>query len=90
MYSTMEDLAEQWSSSESVNGDQPQQLSAFSREIATWLCNQEGPFSPDEIDKLVLQTTRPFDSKILERVSSDVRKTVLHINGKSSLSEVIS
>lgn len=90
MYSTMEDLAKQWSSSESVNGDQPQQLSAFSREIATWLCNQERPFSSDEIDKLVLQTTRPFDSKILERVSSDVRKTVLHINGKSSLSEVIS
>ena len=90
IYSTMDDLAKQWSSFESLNGDQPQQLSAFSREIATWLCNQEGPFSSDEIDKLVLRTNRPFDSKILERVSSDVRKTVLDINGKSSLSEVIS
>ena len=89
IYSTMEDLAKQWSTSEHVDGDLPQQLSAFSREIATWLCNQDGPFNSDEIDKLVLQTNRPFGHKILERVSADVRKTVLHINGKSSLSEVI-
>ncbi|MAJ01962.1 MAG: hypothetical protein CMA10_06125 [Euryarchaeota archaeon] len=89
IYSTMEDLAKQWSTSEHVDGDLPQQLSAFSREIATWLCNQDGPFNSDEIDKLVLQTNRPFGHKILERVSADVRETVLHINGKSSLSEVI-
>ena len=86
IYRTLEQLSQQWSSNENSN-DENIQLGAFSREIATWICNREGPFSSDQLSEMVLSTERKINPILLKRVASDVTETIIHINGKSSLAE---
>ena len=69
-------------------GQSKPQLSAFSREIATWICNQEGPFATNELEKMVLSTDRPINSKLLSRVVSDVKEQIFKIDQMPDLPEV--
>ena len=86
IYRTLEQLSTQWSEDE--NSDESDlQLGAFSREIATWICNREGPFSSDELSDMVLSTDRKLNPILLKRVASDVTETIIHISGKSTLAE---
>ena len=86
IYRTLEQLSAQWSEDE--NSDESDlQLGAFSREIATWICNREGPFSSDELSDMVLSTDRKLNPILLKRVASDVTETIIHISGKSTLAE---
>ena len=87
MYQTLEALSQQWEQSEYA-GDSSTQLGAFSREIATWICNQDGPFTTVELDNMVLSTDRQINPTLLKRVASDVNQTITSINEKSTLSEV--
>ena len=87
MYQTMESLAIEWEESEYAEQSKPQ-LSAFSREIATWICNQEGPFATNELEKMVLSTDRPINSKLLNRVVSDVKEQIFKIDQMPDLPEV--
>lgn len=87
MYQTLESLSKQWVEYEHAVESEAQ-LEAFSREIATWLCNQDGPFATDELDNMVLSTDRPINPTLLKRVASDVTETIIRINEKSTLSEV--
>ena len=84
MYQTLDDLSKQWQQSEYVEKSHAQ-IDAFSREIATWICNQSGPFSTSELDEMVLSTKREINPTLLKRVASDVNETVIRINGQSSL-----
>ena len=86
IYRTLEELSVQWSSNENSENEN-MQLSAFSREIATWICNREGPFASNELSDMVLSTDRKINPILLKRVASDVTETILHINGKSTLAE---
>jgi len=86
IYRTLEQLSEQWSSKNNSN-DENIQLGAFSREIATWICNREGPFSSNQLTEMVLSTERNINPILLKRVASDVTETIIQINGKSSLAE---
>ena len=86
IYRTLEQLSAQWSEDE--NSDESDlQLGAFSREIATWICNREGPFSSDELSDMVLSTDRKLNPILLKRVAGDVTETIIHISGKSTLAE---
>ena len=87
MYQSMESLAIEWEESEYAEQSKPQ-LSAFSREIATWICNQEGPFATNELEKMVLSTDRPINSKLLNRVVSDVKEQIFKIDQMPDLPEV--
>ena len=87
MYQTLESLSKQWVEYEHAIESEAQ-LEAFSREIATWLCNQDGPFATDELGNMVLSTDRPINPTLLKRVASDVTETIIRINEKSTLSEV--
>ena len=84
MYQTLDDLSKQWKQSDFVE-DSHAQLDAFSREIATWICNQSGPFTTSQLDELVLSTNRQINPTLLKRVANDVNETVIRINGQSSL-----
>ena len=64
MYQTLEALSQQWEQSEYA-GDSSTQLGAFSREIATWICNQDGPFTTVELDNMVLSTDRQINPCLL-------------------------
>ena len=89
IYRTLEQLSEQWSSSNN-SSDENMQLGAFSREIATWICNREGPFPSNQLSEMVLSTERDINPTLLKRVASDVTDTIIHINRKSSLAEATS
>ncbi|MEC7178209.1 MAG: hypothetical protein VXW28_02825 [Candidatus Thermoplasmatota archaeon] len=84
MYQTLDELSKRWQQSDYV-GKSHAQIDAFSREIATWICNQSGPFSTSELDEMVLSTKREINPTLLKRVASDVNETVIRINGQSSL-----
>tara|TARA_B100000424_G_C22910470_1_gene484342 strand:- start:167 stop:1540 length:1374 start_codon:yes stop_codon:yes gene_type:complete len=84
MYQTLDDLSKQWKQSEYVENSHAQ-LDAFSREIAMWICNQSGPFSTEQLEKMVVSTSRQINPTLLKRVASDVNETVIRINGQSSL-----
>ena len=84
MYQTLDDLSKQWKQSEYVENSHAQ-LDAFSREIAMWICNQSGPFSIEQLEKMVVSTSRQINPTLLKRVASDVNETVIRINGQSSL-----
>ena len=64
-------------------------LGHFSREIATWICNQDGPFTTVELDNMVLSTDRQINPTLLKRVASDVNETITRINEKSTLPEAL-
>ena len=83
MYKTLEKLSLEWESSEFV-GKSGEQLGAFSREIATWICNQEGPFSSEDLTEMMMSTKRPFDQNLLLKVANDVNDTVNSINEMST------
>ena len=88
MYQTLEALSQQWEQSEHAE-DSSTQLGAFSREIATWICNQDGPFTTVELDNMVLSTDRQINPTLLKRVASDVNETITRINEKSTLPEAL-
>lgn len=83
MYQTLEKLSIEWESCEYVENS-GEQLGAFSREIATWICNQEGPFSSDDLTAMMMSTKRPFSRNLLQKVANDVNDTIYSINEMST------
>tara|TARA_B100000767_G_scaffold261038_1_gene272235 strand:- start:9461 stop:10843 length:1383 start_codon:yes stop_codon:yes gene_type:complete len=86
IYKTLEQLSNQWSDNRN-SGEENLQLGAFSREIATWICNREGPFSSNELNEMILSTERKLNPSLLKIVASDVTEKIIHINAKSNLTE---
>ena len=86
IYRSLDELSKQWEQSENV-GNSVTELGPFSREIATWICNQSGPFATQELDNMVLSTNRPINPTLLKRAAVDVTETIIRINGQSTLSE---
>ena len=89
IYKTLESLSEDWNSTEYVD-EKDNQMAPFSREIATWICNQSRPFGRDELEQVIRATERTINPNLLGRVVTDVTDAMLHINGKSTLPEAIS
>ena len=83
MYRTLESLSEEWERSEFVENS-TEQMGAFSREIATWICNQEGPFTKGELENMMMSTSRPINSDLLKKVASDVNETVVRLSEMST------
>ena len=86
MYTTLEDLSDKWINSSDLKDTHESQLGPFSREIATWICNQQGPFGLDDLDNMVQSTPRKINPTLLNRVSSDVTETIIRINQRANLS----
>lgn len=89
IYSTLENLAEQWNQS-NLADDTTNQLGPFSREIATWICNQNGPFETTQLGDMVHSTDRPINPTLLSRVAREVTETIVHISEQSTLQEATS
>ncbi len=89
IYKTLESLSEEWKSTEYVD-EKDNQMAPFSREIATWICNQSRPFGSDELEQIIRDTERTINPNLIGRVVTDVTDAMLHINGKSTLPEATS
>tara|TARA_B100000965_G_C19562516_1_gene745202 strand:- start:52 stop:1440 length:1389 start_codon:yes stop_codon:yes gene_type:complete len=87
MYQTLDALSKRWQTSEHIE-DSHAQMGAFSREIATWICNQDKPFTTNDLNEMIFSTNRHINPTLLKRVASDVNETIIRINEKSTLSEV--
>ena len=79
MYQTLEAMSKEWEKSEFIE-DSAEQMGAFSREIATWICNQDGPFTKVDLQNMMMSTSRPINSILLKKVANDVNETVDRIN----------
>ncbi|MCP2504370.1 MAG: hypothetical protein NLN65_03650 [Candidatus Poseidoniaceae archaeon] len=89
IYQTLEALSNEWKASEHA-GKKENQLAPFSREIATWICNQNRPFESAELEQVIRSTDRPINPALLGRVVNDVTDTILRINENSTLPEAMS
>ena len=89
IYKTLESLSDEWKSSE-LASEKDNQMAPFSREIATWICNQNHPFASEELEQVIRSTERPINPTLLGRVAADVTETILRINEKPTLPEATS
>ena len=83
MYQTLEAMSREWEQSDYVE-DSKDQMGAFSREIATWICNQDGPFTTVDLQNMMMSTNRPINRNLLQKVAKDVNETVERINQMST------
>ena len=86
IYKTLESLSDEWKSS-TLAEENANQLTPFSREIATWICKQNRPFESNELEDVIRSTDRPIDPVLLDQVAKDVGDTILRISTQSTLSE---
>ncbi len=71
VYSTLESKSEEWENLECQESE-ASQMRAFSKEIATWICNRESSFSSYELENMVMNTDREINSSVLSEISIDV------------------
>ena len=83
MYQTLEAMSKEWEKSEFIENSSDQ-MGAFSREIATWICNQEKPFTKVDLQNMMMSTSRPINFDLLKKVAKDVNETVDRINKMST------
>ena len=86
IYTTLEKMSEAWKASSHAE-QKDNQLTPFSREIATWICNQNRPFESEELENVIRSTDRPINPTLLGRVASDVTESMLRINERTTLPE---
>jgi hypothetical protein len=89
IYSKLDSMSKEWSSNAAKGKSTDATMQAFSREIATWICTQTGAFKIHDLEQLILKTQREVDSGLLSLIASDVGKTMLELNAKSDLAEVL-
>jgi len=89
LYQRLEELSKAWEQHEAASQNDALNMAAFSREIATWMCNQDTAFTTASMDEMIRSSSRNIKPALLNTVASDVRSEALRINAKTSLSEVI-
>ena len=88
IYARLESMSSDWESLDNKN-QAAVQMTAFSREIATWICNQKGEFGQDDLQKKVTETNRNISPSTLELIASDVIREMIRINSSDKLPEVM-
>ena len=81
IYAMMDEKSETWRVSFAEREIEKPQLKAFSREIASWICQTNGVFDLTDLDEFVKGTNRDIGAVVLGKVASDVRETVLTMEG---------
>ena len=89
IYSRLGKLSGTW---EDLSSDNLEivQMGAFSREIATWICEQNGEFNPEDLHDEVINTRRKINSTILKYIADDVMGEMFRINQSKTLMEAAS
>tara|TARA_B100001115_G_C15463143_1_gene218282 strand:- start:248 stop:445 length:198 start_codon:yes stop_codon:yes gene_type:complete len=60
-------------------------MKAFSKEIATWICNQDSVFNENELENMVMSTDRDINSNLLSEISVDVMREMVRLNNLDTL-----
>ena len=81
VYAMMDEKSEIWEGSFAEREIEKPQLKAFSREIASWICQTNGFFDLSELDEFVKGTNRDISAVVLTKVASDLKETVLTMEG---------
>ena len=82
----MDELSTAW---EDLDCDdlESSQMRPFSREIATWICKQEGKFNQEDLYEEVIRTRRKIRRPILTHIATDVTREMIRINDSETLLE---
>ena len=62
-------------------------MKAFSREIATWICNQDSIFNENDLQNMVMNTDRDINSDLLSEISFDVMREMVRMSNLDTLME---
>ena len=84
VYSTLESKSQNWEALECKTSE-ASQMKAFSREIATWICNQDSIFNENDLQNMVMNTDRDINSDLLSEISFDVMREMVRMSNLDSL-----
>lgn len=86
IYSTLEQLSQQWESLPNVSDDEVKQMGAFAREIATWVCHKDQKFYLSELDSFITENPREVSGFVKQQIAQDVKLQILSMSKKNELS----
>ncbi len=86
VYSTLESKSQDWGALE-CRSSEAYQMKAFSREIATWICNQDSIFNENDLQNMVMSTDRDINSDLLSEISFDVMREMVRMSKLDTLME---
>ena len=84
VYSTLESKSQDWGALE-CRSSEASQMKAFSREIATWICNQDSIFNENDLQNMVMNTDRDINSNLLSEISFDVMREMVRMSKLDTL-----
>ena len=84
VYSTLETKSQEWESLGCL-ASEASQMKAFSKEIATWICNQDSVFNENELENMVMSTDRDINSNLLSEISVDVMREMVRLSNLDTL-----
>ena len=84
VYSTLESKSQDWGALE-CRSSEASQMKAFSREIATWICNQDSIFNENDLQNMVMNTDRDINSDLLSEISFDVMREMVRMSNLDTL-----
>lgn len=84
VYSTLESKSREWETLKCLESESSQ-MRAFSKEIATWICNRDSVFDRYELEEMVMNTNRNINSSVLSEISVDVTGEMDRLNNLDTL-----
>ncbi len=83
IYAVFNDKPTTWAEKYDLEDDEKPQLEAFSKEIASWICQKDGIFDLGDLHKYVIGTKREIDSTLLQNIAIDVTRLVTSIEASA-------
>ena len=80
IYATFIDKPASWVEKYDLEDSKKPQLEAFSKEIASWICQKGGIFDLGDLHEFVIGTNRKIDMTLLQNIASEITQLVTSID----------
>ncbi len=80
VYKVFTDLSDNWKISEAIGETKKSHIEAFAKEIATWICDLHGVVKLNHLIEKIESTDREINKILLNRISDDVKRTVMELH----------
>ena len=80
IYATFNDKPTSWAKKYNFESKKKPQLEAFSKEIASWICQKDGIFDLGDLHEFVIGTNRKIDQTLLQNIASDINQMVTSLD----------
>lgn len=85
IYSTLDQLSQEWESLPSIEPEEVRHLRPFAREIATWICHRQKNFYVSELSGFINHSSRKISDSTRQHILGDVDLQLLALNKQTSV-----